>query len=51
MPVDLDLRRLLVEQVVQLALVELPDRLVGVEEARSRGRCARTSPPCCSRGS
>ena len=32
-PVDLDLRRLLVEQVVLLALVVLPDRLVGVEEA------------------
>ena len=31
--VDLDLRRLLVEQVVELALVELLDRLVRVEEA------------------
>src|SRR5205085_1747053 len=32
-PVDLDLRRLPVEQVVALALVELADRLVRVEEA------------------
>src|SRR6185295_8590572 len=31
--VDLDLGRLLVEQVVQLLLGELADRLVGVEEA------------------
>ena len=32
-PLDLDLGRLLVEQVVPLALVELADRLVRVEEA------------------
>jgi hypothetical protein len=36
MPVDLDLGRLLVEQVVQLLLGELLDRLVGVEEAAAR---------------
>ena len=33
---DLDLGRLLVEEVVELLLGELLDRLVGVEEARSR---------------
>ncbi len=47
---DLDLRGLLVQEVVQLPLRELADRLVRVEEARSRGRCARTSPPCCMPG-
>ena len=48
---DLDLGRLLVEEVVELLLGELLDRLVAGRSTRSRGRCGRTSPPCCSRGS
>ena len=50
-PLDLDLGRLLVEQVVQFLFGVLADRLVRVEEAAAAGRCGRTSRPCCSRGS
>ena len=48
---DLDLGRLLVEQVVQLLLGELAGSACPGRRSRSRGRCGRTSRPCCSRGS
>ena len=48
--VDLSLGRLAVEEVVQLGLGVVADRLVRVEEARLAEDAARSSRPRCSRG-
>ena len=50
-PLDLDLGRLLVEQVVQFRLACTHGSACPGRRSRSRGRCGRTSRPCCSRGS
>ena len=47
---DLDLGRLLVEEVVQLLLGVVADRLVRVDEARRGEDADSTSRPPCSRG-